>query len=419
MPLQSVLSAFSQTLQSDTFLQIARTPDAPHAFTRQRKLPLVTLVATLITGLRQRLQTELDQFLSFLQASTIQSRQITEQAFAKARKNLSTQALPWLNDQLILHSEAAGLVPRWHGLRLVAADGSQFLPALRACHQSRLPQAATHQQIMGLYLPGAELMLAASLYSTCEGERQILFEHLDRLGPSDLLLLDRGYMATWLAAVLIHKKIPFCMRVDKTASGWACVRNFRASGLRESIVTLPPVPHQDALDYECPTHPVHVRLVRHTVPGGKTRIIMTNLMDSSTFPAHLFGDLYHQRWRIEEAFKRLKHRLNLEHVSGLSQQSVMQDLAAKILCDNLQSLMCATAAQTEELTTNQRINRTSAHSKLRHLIPAVLLAVQSYSVLHSLMADLAKNTHQHKPGRSNPRKKSHTKPHKNMAYKSC
>ena len=47
---------------------------------------------------------------------------------------------------------------------------------------------------------------------------------------------------------------------------------------------------------------------------------MTNLLDLSRFPAHSFGDLYHQRWRIEEAFKRLKHRLNLEHVSGLSQQ---------------------------------------------------------------------------------------------------
>ena len=30
-----------------------------------------------------------------------------------------------------------------------------------------------------------------------------------------------------------------------------------------------------------------------------------------------FADLYHQRWRIEEVFKRLKHRLNLEDVSGL------------------------------------------------------------------------------------------------------
>ncbi|WP_426197697.1 transposase [Massilia sp. DWR3-1-1] len=40
-------------------------------------------------------------------------------------------------------------------------------------------------------------------------------------------------------------------------------------------------------------------------------------------PTSAFGDPYHKRWRIEEAFKWLKHRLNLEHVSGLSQQAVV------------------------------------------------------------------------------------------------
>ena len=39
-----------------------------------------------------------------------------------------------------------------------------------------------------------------------------------------------------------------------------------------------------------------------------------------------FADLYHQRWRIEEAFKRLKHRLKLEAVSGLSQQALLIDV---------------------------------------------------------------------------------------------
>ena len=56
-------------------------------------------------------------------------------------------------------------------------------------------------------------------------------------------------------------------------------------------------------------------------------------------------NLYHQRWRIEEAFKRLKHRLHLEVVSGLSQQALIIDVAAKVLADNIASLMCAAAAE--------------------------------------------------------------------------
>ena len=94
-----------------------------------------------------------------------------------------------------------------------------------------------------------------------------------------------------------------------------------------------------------------MRLIRHVASTGKVRVLMTNLLDVEQFPAALFGDLYHQRWRIEEAFKRLKHRLHLEHVTGLSQQALMQDLAAKVLCDNLPALASCAAGQQDALPT--------------------------------------------------------------------
>lgn len=56
---------------------------------------------------------------------------------------------------------------------------------------------------------------------------------------------------------------------------------------------------------------------------------------SPAYPADCFAGLYHKRWDIEEAFKRLKHRLNLEQVTGLNQQAVAQEVAAKIVYDNL------------------------------------------------------------------------------------
>jgi len=39
----------------------------------------------------------------------------------------------------------------------------------------------------------------------------------------------------------------------------------------------------------------------------------------SQFPTAVFGVLYHERWRLEEAFKRLKHGGKLESVSGPTQ----------------------------------------------------------------------------------------------------
>ena len=77
-------------------------------------------------------------------------------------------------------------------------------------------------------------MLAASLHSTHErGERQFLFEHLDRLSAGDLLLLDRGYPCRWLVAVLNQRSINFCMRVDNSDTSFTCVRQLLRSGERE------------------------------------------------------------------------------------------------------------------------------------------------------------------------------------------
>ncbi|OXC79794.1 Mobile element protein [Caballeronia sordidicola] len=365
--------------------------------------------------MRMSVQAELDVFFAHLRQQAQLVRHVSEQAFAQARAKLSLRALPQLNDWVIERAEHYGFIPRWRGLRLVAADASTMRFGLRASHVKRA--ALADQIAFGLFLPGAELMLAASLHSVHErGERQMLFEHLHRLSSTDLLLLDRGYPCRWLVAVLNQLQLPFCMRVD--SSGFACVRKFLRSGLLEQIVTLGAPNCRDARDYECPREPQTVRLVRHVAPNGNVRVLMTTLFDSVRFPASCFGDLYHQRWRIEEAFKRLKHRLNLEHVSGLSQRAVAQDLAARVLCDNLQALTTLTAHTCHELPPDRRINRAYVHSVLKPLLPSLLLGIAAATSLADAMALIARHTFRHRPGISKPRK-PRSKPHKSMTQKPC
>jgi hypothetical protein len=71
---------------------------------------------------------------------------------------------------------------------------------------------------------------------------------------------------------------------------------------------------------------------------------MTSLFDAECYPATEFAVLTHGRWRIEEAFKRLKHRLGLEHTSGLSGHAARQDFGVKAICDNLNALAGSAAA---------------------------------------------------------------------------
>lgn len=417
MSLNSLFGDLAQRLRSTEFLLHATHPDHPNAFTRQRKLPLPALVALMLCGMRKSIQSELDEFFAHLNNQAQLVREVSEQAFAQARAKLSLTAIPLLNDWLIERAQHYGFVPRWNGLRLVAADASTVRFGLRASHVKRA--ALADQILFGLFLPGCELMLAASLHSVHESERQMLFEHLDRLSRADLLLLDRGYPARWLVAALNQRGIPFCMRVEKSGnSGFACVRDFLRSGLLEQVVTLRGADRRDVLDFECPSEPQTVRLVRHIAPNGQVRVLMTNLFDVARFPVCSFADLYHQRWRIEEGFKRLKHRLNLEHVSGLSQQAVVQDVAAKVLCDNLQALTTLSARDDADLPDSIRINRAYVHSTLKPLLPALLLAKKVAKLLRIVLRLVATHTYVHREKLSKPRKPG-PKPHKSMTQKHC
>ena len=161
-----------------------------------------------------------------------------------------------------------------------------------------------------------------------------------------------------------------------------------------------------------------MRLARHVALNGQARVLMTNLLDTTRFPAHRFTGLHHQRWRIEEAFKRLKHRLNLEHASGLSQLAVEQDVAAKVFCDNLQALVTLEARGSDVLADRERINRAYAHTALKHLLPALLLGKKVAKLLRNLLTLIAKQTYLHRENLSKPRK-SRPKPHKYMSQKHC
>ncbi|MDN2697123.1 hypothetical protein O0882_12430 [Janthinobacterium sp. SUN073] len=121
MSLASLLSDFSDHLQSDQFRLTARHPDHPTAFQRRRKLPLPSFVALMLTGMRKSVQTELDEFFGHLQQQAQLTHQVSAQAFAQARSKLATTAMPELTTgSLLKHSSMAtcraGTVSGWSPL---------------------------------------------------------------------------------------------------------------------------------------------------------------------------------------------------------------------------------------------------------------------------------------------------------------
>jgi hypothetical protein len=402
---------------SDAFAQRARHPDHPGAFTRTRRLPLPALVASLLCMRSSSQQALLDSFFGRLCGDGSLMRVVSDRAFAQARGRLHAPALSWLNDHLLAAADAAGLVPRWQGLRLVAADASVLMPAVRRCHLSR-SDAGADQRLFALYLPAAELTLHAAVHSGSISERAMLVEALDKLGPDDVLLLDRGYPAAWLINLLSERGVRFVMRCDTTGSGsWSALRAFMRGDQAEAVVQLSAPKLQDATDWGCSTLAPTVRLVRNTATGARLRVLMTNL-PADQVPAAAFGDLYHQRWRIEEAFKRLKCRLHLEAISGLSQHALLVDVAAKVMADNITALMCQAAQTAAELPPNRRCQRTHADAAVRAILPRVLLVVGDVQgVIADTLDILARTVHRITPGRTAPRDHNRDKPHPSLAYR--
>jgi hypothetical protein len=367
----------------------------------------------MIGGMRASAQAELDGLFAQIQGSAVRVRAVSEQAFSKARQGFSARLFDQANAHL-LHL-AAPLIDahRWQGLRVVAADASRIRVSTRA----NAPLQADHWAF-ALFLPGAELTMHTRLHSADGCERQMLFEALDDLTPGrDLLVLDRGYPADWMAAALAQRGLDVCMRVD--ATGWKVVKDFLRSGQSEAQITLKHPKARAAQDYELQRLPTRMRLIRDLTPAGSVRVLMTSLLDTERYPAAAFGALYHRRWRVEEAFKRIKHRLHLEAVSGLNYLALQQDFAAKVVADNLHILLAAAndpeaAMQAEP---DSRPNRTFALGTLKPILAGCLLAVRRCIRALAQALDVIRATRcRAQPNRSYPRS-DRVKPHAHRAYR--
>jgi hypothetical protein len=401
-------------ISSEGFARRARHPQHPNAFTRSRALPLPALIAALLTMRGTSQQSMLDAFYGSLCGTSEFVHGITDRGFAKARSRLHMPALTWLNDWLLQRVDSMGWVPRWHGLRVVLGDASALMSATRACHRTR-SLAPAQQRLFSLFLAGAELTLHASVHSEDVSERAMLVEALECLGPDDVLVLDRGYPAAWLIQLLNERGIRFVIRCDSSSS-FSAVREFMRGQQSGKSVLLNAPSARDASDWGCARQAPAVRLVRHTTPDGCTRVLVTNI-GAELVAAAEFAELYHRRWRIEEAFKRLKHRMKLESVSGLSQHALIIDVAAKILADNLASLMC-TAAAAAAPQVARRCNRAYAAQVCARMLAPVLLCIGDVaSLVGDAIALMARVQQRFVAGRSRPRPAHHLKPHPSQAYK--
>jgi hypothetical protein len=131
--------------------------------------------------------------------------------------------------------------------------------------------------------------------SRSHNERAAALCHLPHVRAGDTLVFDRGYWSRDMAASLLALGVRFVFRV-KTARGGAPLAGMRRGG----PATLPSRRLGDPA--------LHGRVVRYRIDGHEFTLFVSPEI------AHRDArEMYRTRWRVEESFRSLKCRLNLEH----------------------------------------------------------------------------------------------------------
>lgn len=372
------------------------------------------LISFLLGLPRAGLQSEL---LAFFDHALGREDCVSKSALCQARSQLDPGALRGLlhaHDALAGEHFALPQSMRWHGLRVLALDSTVLrVPDVPECADF----FGGMKTSCGRFRP---LARASALWDVARGcfvdatvggyrrdDRSLAMAHLPHLSSSDLLVMDRGYPSRQWLGTLQQAQVPFCVRMCDL--NWTLVRNFARSGQDDAI----------AVDKGAKGQPeLRLRLIRHCLPSGRMLLLATNVFDASIGPAQ-FAQLYRQRWQIEEAFKQVKARMQVENFSGVLPHVVQQDLYAALLRSNCAAwLMLAerlqaeqqgrteTVSQTNYGTWQHKHNRCVVGKMLGHHLAGVLLALGDWQqrllrLWQRLRLSLAKVVT--KVGRTNPR----------------
>ncbi len=411
-----IIENIGEIINSYDFLAEHRVSEKD--FSRNRKLPFHRLIYYLLNLNKRSYQDELDSFFRVLKGREVDEREVTKGAICLARMKLKYEAfvdlIGHLNAMFYTYFEPK----TWFGFNLLAMDGSTVrLP--------RTPENSDHfgvwkmekgescpvARVSQLFDVANKVTVDALIGPKSTGERDMAVEHLRRATLGDLVLLDRGYPAFWLFKAVLSRQAEFCARIPYTQ--WKQVNEFFQSGKKEDIVFLnPSYPAvKRCLELGLDAAPIPLRLVRIELESGETEILATSLSDPDLYPHSCFSALYHLRWPVEEDYKTMKCRIEIENFSGKSVLSVYQDFYAKLFTKNLTAVLSIPAKdvilqESRNKKYEYQLNFTQALSRMKDMI--VLLFTKPKPAMEEIIVRLhnlfVKTIEPVRPGRKYPRK---------------
>jgi len=347
-------------------------------FVRNRGLPFCSLVYFLLQKNKSSLQQELDDYFAD------NSKTYTKSALSQQRLKLKHEIFEDLNEeQLDFYYSNKFEIKKWKGLRLLALDGStlQLPHSNDVIENFGIFESRTENnrkillgRISQVYDVLNSLTINAKIDHYKTSELALAQGHLPWIQNTDLVLMDRGYAAFWFMALMQSQGKKFLIRLKENK--WKIARDFLATGKAGQSVVIKP--SKEAV-YRCkekniPIHDLSLRIVRVKIPGANDYVLITNLTDEETYNNKELAELYRLRWPVEESFKLLKIRAELENLSGKSTLAIKQDFYRIIFRANLSQIysLAMTSNSLKDLNNFRKnkyqINKTQAFRKSQKII---------------------------------------------------
>jgi Transposase DDE domain len=310
---------------------------------------------------------------------------------------------------------------RWHGRRVLLADGCEVTAADTPENQKQYPQPTSQKPGLGFPMIRLVVLLTfatAGLVGAAFGPHQgkdtgepTLFRALlGRLRAGDVVVADRYYCTYWLVALLRQRQVEVVFRLHQRR-GYD-FRRGRRLGPDDHVVTWAKPERPDWMDpdtYAQLPETLTVREVRVQVevPGYRPDEIVaaTTLCDAAVYSKDDIADLYHRRWHVELDIRAIKQTLKMEQLVCKTPAMVRRELWAHLLAYNLVRKVMAQAALARGLSPRQvsfagAVQTLEAFRWLLLCSQGVVLDTARQAVL------LAIGTHEvgDRPGRCEPRR---------------
>lgn len=336
--------------------------------TRHRKLPAADTVRLVLSFEGHTLPGELKAYFGFSPDRPSPS------ALIQQRSKFTDGAFPALfrsfNDKI-------PFTEKIFGLNVFAVDGSDL---------NLLPEKSDHENYVSYPSGngGYYQIHANALFNVGEGrffdvelqprpkmnENAALASMIGRCSfpENSLVICDRGYMSFNTVAHLAEKGLFFLIRCKDPKKKTSFLKHSELPDSREYDVDISKVltrsrakyirEHKEAFSVISPhsrfdfiepddrqsMYRVSMRAVRFPLSEDGDEVLITNL-PREKFPVDMLKQLYHRRWEIETAFRRLKYAILLTRMHSRRRDLVKQEIYARFIMFNFVSAVYAAVSR--------------------------------------------------------------------------